>query len=315
MTRTIALVAACGIAASASAQAPVIDGMRDAAYGAPIVLQTVETGFGDNASELNGAYAKVSGGRLYLMFTGNIEKNFNKMNVFIDSVAGGENVLDGTAAYDFGDVSQNFGGMTFDSGFEADYHMFARSGGANLEVDFIDRLGGGVATINGNTGVGGPFVGTTSSGSILPGSLATGAGANALSSPLGFSYNDSNVAGIGGTAGVAADQAAAAAVDTGLEFSIALSDLGLDPNVMSMIKISAFVGNGDNNYNSNQFLGGLPVGTGNLGGDGTGGFIGNLSGVDLNNYAGNQFFVVKVPAPASAALLGLGAIAGVRRRR
>ncbi len=312
MTKQIALVAMCGLAASASAQT--IDGTRDASYGAPIVVQQVQTQFGDNESELNAAYAQVSAGRLNLLLTGNIQKNFNKVNIFIDSIAGGENTLDGTAAYDFANVSQNFGGMTFDSGFAADYHIFARSGGPNLEVDFIDRLGGGIATVNGNSGVGGPFIGGVSTGSIVPGSLAAGAGAGALNNTLIFAYNDTNTAGVTGGTG-AADQAAAAAVTTGLEFSIALEDLGLPANFVGEIKISAFVGNGDNNFNSNQFLGGLPAGTGNLGGDGAGGFTGNLAGVDLNQFEGNQFFTVFIPSPASAALLGMGALAGMRRRR
>ena len=96
--------------------------------------------------------------------------------------------------------------------------------------------------------------------------------------------------------------------------SIALADLG-DPSVGSQIKIHAVYGNGDNNYHSNQTLAGLPVGTIRLGGDGTGGFTGTLSGVNFNNFAGNQFFTIQVvPEPASSLLIAIGLATIVCRR-
>jgi hypothetical protein len=68
---------------------------------------------------------------------------------------------------------------------------------------------------------------------------------------------------------------------------------------------------------SNQLLGGLPAPQGNLGGDGSGGFTGSLSGINLNNFAGDQFFTVVVPEPSTYALvgLGLGALLAFRRRK
>src|SRR2546425_8160551 len=72
------------LAFSISARAVInVDGTLDAGYGAPISVQTVQTGFGDanppgslGGSELDAAYATIQGGRLYLMFTGNHEPNF-----------------------------------------------------------------------------------------------------------------------------------------------------------------------------------------------------------------------------------------------
>jgi hypothetical protein len=104
--------------------------------------------------------------------------------------------------------------------------------------------------------------------------------------------NNSNVAGIGGNTGAAANQKAALAVTTGFEFSIAISDLSLDSK---NLRIAIMQGNSNHNYVSNQTLAGLPVGTGNLGGDGAGGFTGTLSGVDFNNFAGDQFLTVPIP--------------------
>ncbi|MEO0531550.1 MAG: hypothetical protein AAF266_13395, partial [Planctomycetota bacterium] len=111
MTRLLSLGVALTLACSA--QAVTIDGTVDAAYGAPLAVQTVETQFGDNGDpaglggggELNAGYAIADNGRLNVILTGNVEPNFNKVSIFIDSQAGGENVLDGSLAYDFGDVA------------------------------------------------------------------------------------------------------------------------------------------------------------------------------------------------------------------
>src|SRR5690606_19690535 len=74
-----------------------------ATYGPALTLQTTPTNFGDstvgdactaNGSELDGAYGYVGfDGRLHLVLTGNLESNFNKLEIFIDSVAGGQNEL------------------------------------------------------------------------------------------------------------------------------------------------------------------------------------------------------------------------------
>jgi hypothetical protein len=141
----------------------------------------------------------------------------------------------------------------------------------------------------------------------------------ALSQNLDFAFDNSNLAGVLGGTG-AADQAAAAAVTTGLELSISLADLG-NPGIGDVLQVVVAQNNGDHNYLSNQVLGGLPAGTGNLGGDGGGGFTGNLGGVNFNQFAGNQFFRIpvtaEIPEPSSVALvlgaLALGAVA-LRRK-
>ena len=59
-------VMACALLASVALAAPTIDGVRDAAYGAPKAVQTVQTGFGDanpnGGSELDAAYTRIEGG-------------------------------------------------------------------------------------------------------------------------------------------------------------------------------------------------------------------------------------------------------------
>ncbi len=102
-----------------------------------------------------------------------------------------------------------------------------------------------------------------------------------------------------------------------MEFSIALADLG-NPGVGSTINIAAMINNGDHNYLSNQILGSLTPPQGNLGGDGGGGFTGTLGGVNFNQFAGAQYFSIRiVPEPMTLTLAGLAAVglATIRRRK
>ena len=90
-----AAVAFLGAAVCAHAQN--LNGTLNAGfYGSALVVQTINTGFGDAAgnndsvggSELDAAYGRISGGNLWLFLAGNWENNGNHLNVF---VSGGAN--------------------------------------------------------------------------------------------------------------------------------------------------------------------------------------------------------------------------------
>jgi hypothetical protein len=285
-------------ASSVALAIPAVDGTRDAEYGGALAVQTVDTGFGDanpnGGSELDAGYGRITGGKLYLMLTGNIEANFNKLEIFIDSKAGGQSVFDSSG----NDGAGAMDGFVFDNGFTADYHIIVRrgndAGNDKLDIDFANLVAqsasGYLDILGGSTGSG-----------------STGTGVNAV--PIQVGYDNSNVAGVTGNAPNAANQAAAAAVTTGLEIAIDLADLGYTGGA---INVMAGQNNQGHNYWSNQFLGGFPAPQGNLGGDETGGFTGE-GAVDMTHFGGNQFFTV-VPEPASLSVL-LAACLLVRRRR
>ena len=250
-------------------------------YGDALAVQAVNTGFGDNLSELNAAYAMILDGRLYLALTGNIEGNFNKLEIFLDTKPGGENVFSGVPGNDNTGVMTC---LTFDSGFEADYHIIARRGffkGDKFDLDIAEL---GTPNFSSHIDV---------FGGVQIGSGTTGTGpANA--SPIEVAYNDSNTQGvIGDAGGSAADPKAALAVRTGFEMSVALSDIG---NPSGPFEIQAWVNGHEHDFASNQFLGSLTPPQANLGGDGMGNLTGTLD-FDLNDFAGEQWFVFGCDEP------------------
>ena len=257
-----------------------VDGERDEGYGDPVAIQRIQTGFGDPGSELDAAYAIVLEEKLYLMITGNLEPNFNKLEIFIDSKLGGQNKIIAKENPNNDNWSAKFDGFTFDSGFTADYLLIVRHGlgGTQLDLDFAELGEGGKGSLIGrfdpvSLGRPGPF--EASNGVVI-------------------GFDNTNSAGIGSTQGQLANQESASLVSTGLELSIPMNLIG---SPRGEIKICAMINGHGHDYLSNQFLGSMPEWTRNPGTNGQGEFVqdSSLKDVDLNDYEGDQFFVVSGP--------------------
>lgn len=274
-------LAALSLASPAFSQI-VIDGtIAGDSYGPAVAVQGTETGFGDNLSEINACYATFEAGRLVFAITGNIEDNFNKLEIFLDTVPGGENVFTAVPGNDNTGV---MAGFTFDAGFEADYHIIVRRGTFGTSKFDVDIAALGTANFSFHEDVfGGVLEGA--------GSTPTGPG-NAF--PIEVAYDNSNIDGVFGGNGPS-DQNEALMVETGLEMAVSLQDLGLPSGD---VKMCVFVNGSNHDYASNQWLGSVAPPQGNLGGDGAGNFTGTMV-FDMNTFAGDQFFVVPSGNPGT----------------
>ncbi|MEO0511946.1 MAG: hypothetical protein AAF108_03510 [Planctomycetota bacterium] len=288
MYRALAVAALAG---SASAQS--LDGSNLAADAAAngldlLAVQDTATQFGNSSgadqgapfgSELNAAWGGISNGMLNLSIAGNLEANFNKLWIFFDAVDGGFNQLPTDAGLVDGGFNEiNNLGVTFDSGFEADHGIRIEVGdgffGLN-QFDLLDVTAGSIISGGG------------------PAELPLSEGAGNFGTTVG--WDNANGAGVSDS-----DAADPLSSDSGWEFAIDLAAFFGDAG-LSEIKATAFVSNGGGDFVSNQVLGGV-------------GGADNLAGSpDFSQIDGDQFVTI-VPAPASAALLGLSGVLAGRRR-
>lgn len=197
---------------------PTLDGTLDAGIYtlATNGLQTNQTGFGDagngnadfaDGSELDGLYAASDGTNLYLFLAGNLESNYNKLDLFIDSIPGGQNTLPqaGNSDVDFGAL-QRMGelvggdgssgpdgpGLTFDAGFEADFWFTMTNGNTAAQGDPEDHaIFANAADLQAGTGA---FLGSTEAGSD-----GTFTGGDGGFPGIRATLNNSNTAGVPGT--------------------------------------------------------------------------------------------------------------------
>jgi hypothetical protein len=256
MRSTMMFVAALGVASAAQAQIA-LDGAAEAAYGAPVAVQNTQTQFGDsnlglidsaNGSELDAMYAKIENGMLYLMLAGNLESNFNKLEIFIDGVEGGQNQLRGNNPdVDFNGLNRMgddpattkvVEGLTFDAAFAPDLWVSLTCGGTPFAV-YMNQA----QLLTKGAGTGG-YLGTGGAGA---------AGATIFKSGFGFGIDNSNIAGVPG--GTDIDAGSGATVTTGVELQIPLS--AIPGYVSGDIKVMAFINGGGHDYSSNQYLPGL----------------------------------------------------------
>lgn len=285
------LAGALAGAATLAAHAQItVDGTLDGAYGSPIAVQTINTGFGDNTatdggsgggSELDAAYGSISGGNLYLFLAGNLQQNFNHLNIFIQGAGTGQNTLSGLS----GSLAP-LNGSVFSPGFSPTYALDINGGNGGNGTLYTDLYS---------------LIGTPSSSYVGAVSLSGGIGSGTFSG-LQIALNNLNVAGVNGNTGTAANQTAAAAVTTGIELAIPLASLG-DPT--GPINVLADINGNGNGYLSNQFLPGLAAGTGNLG----------TITFNFGSTPGQYLTVPAVPEPTTLALGALSGLALLAARR
>jgi hypothetical protein len=284
---------ACVLAPVSGQQA--IDGLADESYGPPLAIQDTRTGFGNsdlgfqdfcNGSELDQAFGMIMDGNLYLHFAGNLENNFNHLEVFIDSIPGeGQNsILNNNPDTDFGALGNmgNYGakgdkdyaqGLTFDSDFAADFWLDAACGNDPFElyVNYSVLETGG--NPDSNTGFGGPgFSGEAGAVSIII-DEKTGLDIRAA-------IDNSNIDGVLACEELDCLNGDGSNVLSGFEVKIPLEVLGYSEG--DSLKVVAFINNSDHFFVSNQVLPGI-------------GGLTNLEysrAVDFSQIDGQQYFEV-----------------------
>lgn len=251
------------------------DGTLDGAYGPAIAVQTTQTQFGDanialvdyaNGSELDGAYGYVSGGNLYLFLAGNLESNFNKLELYFDTKAGGQNQLRGdNPDVDFNGLNRQ-AGLKFDAAFAPDYYVTTTGGydgsGYRMFASYAELL-----TAGGGSGY---YLGSNTA--VTAGPMSGGTNPNNIE----ITIDNSNAAGVDGGCGASSG----AGVTKGVELVIPLAAIGSPTGCFT---VCAFVNGSGHDYVSNQVMGSLPAGTCNLA---------DPSFVDFSAIAGNQYFQV-----------------------
>lgn len=297
MIRTaIGIAASLAMAPTLFAQDIVMDGMADAAYGDAILVQQVQTQFGNadigetgfcNGSEIDGLYAVVEGDTLYLLVAGNLESNYNKLEVFFDAMPDegqnpilGDNpdvdfgALNRMGRFEDGDTGEVQPGLTFDDGFLADFWLtFTGGAGApdkkgvtpyDTYMSYAELLtGGGASGLSGFAG---------------PGSFGA-AGVLATDNLIEIAIDNSNTAGV--TGGDQPEPDGGAGVSTGIEIAIPLAVLGHVAG--DDIRICAFVNGSGHDFLSNQVMGPIL----------SGGNLGEPRFVNFADINGDQFAVVE----------------------
>jgi len=268
-----------------------VDGSLDSGYGDLAAIQNNSTGFGDDqgghpayaeGSELNGAAITIDQGNLMIHLGGNLQSNFNKLEIFIDARDGGQNKILGInpdvgfgALQRMGDDGSG-NGLTFDAGFEADYFVSIGCGDDNGNgiIYYVDCA---ELRTNGD-GVGG-FAGSGTTHVDIDGNvtITPSTGDQGIS----VAINNSNAGGVIGGDGVDCGAPNDVAVETGIEIQIPLFLLDWDFEGLPFdnVRVCAFINGGGHDFVSNQVLGGLG-GSANLG---------EPRDVDFETIDGNQF--------------------------
>jgi hypothetical protein len=280
------------VLATSSVRAQNLNGTLDSGfYGSALAVQTINTGFGNSAgggdatgSELDAGYGVISGGNLYLFLSGAFENNGNHLNIFIGSSdVAGQNTLNISPS-----TESTMNGSVFSPGFSPNYMIDANDYAGTLYTDGFSLPNGGQAAQ-----------------AYLGGVPSNGSGVYALDNlgPISLALNNTQTSTMGAAGAALSGATSGANTTTGLELVIPLATIG---SPSGAVMVMADINGGGDSYLSNQFLPGLPVGTGNLGNNGQ---------FDFSGTPGEYFTVVPEPSTIGLVVIGLLGAMGLRRRK
>jgi len=201
-----------------------VDGLRIPEAFGPAALravQTLSTNIGDNVNELNTLYVRADEGALRVGIPGNLAEDGHALALFVDSVPGGQAVVNtqgsGPPPAGLSDLS----GTRFDAGFVPDRLFFVNAFNGSVFADGLELTAGQPAFKR--------YLGQGSVGSG-EGQLFNG------DNPFGveIALDNSNFSGVGG--GQLGDPLSAT---RGFEMRIPFAALGLDPDACAGVGVFA----------------------------------------------------------------------------
>ena len=226
-----------------------------------VATQNNATGLGDNISELDQMFVRPALGGLRVGITGNLATDGSGLVLLLDTVSGGQNVLDLSGYSPPPSGPNNLTGTQLDASFAPDHLLFVNTYGGSIYVDQFELLtaGGTVKTFRG--------VGTVNDGD---GVLTTGVNPNGMQ----VAMNNTNALGVTGS-----EASAAATARNGFDMLIPYADVDLTGPTGASIRVAAMIIRTSGEV-SNQWLPGLGGGYANLG------LTPNLAAIPGQQFAG-----------------------------
>jgi hypothetical protein len=199
--------------------------------------QNTPTLMGDNVNELDQLFVKPDGLRLQIGVTGNLGTAGAGMAIFFDTLMGGQNVLNVAEVPAMPATVTQLSGMILDDEFTPDFLLFTQAAPDFVNLYLYDLRQGGTGSAR--------FVGRSAM-NAHNGLLYDGENPN----DMWAAFDNSNLAGITDSDVYASDTAT-----TGLEISMALSDIGLN-SPAGVLRVMAVLTQ-PNGQVGNQFLPGV----------------------------------------------------------
>lgn len=242
------VLAEVGVTAPVPAAA-LVDGLTiPADFGTAGLLATQDTptDLGDNQSELNRLFWRAAEDSLFLGLTGNLATDGTGLLLLLDTVPGGQNVLDLSNQTPPPAGIDLLTGLRLDEGFAPDHLLFVNAWAGSIYVDQFALLaaGGAVKTYRGQGVVG------IGNGLLTGGSNAEG---------MQVALDNRNRSGVTGISAAEADLAI-----SGCEVYLPLAAIGLPGGTATGVRVAAFMLRTDGQVSSQWLppVGGLSGGLG-----------------------------------------------------